>query len=79
MTFLSHKDFTMKNKIKEYRFRLGISQQELATVCGVSRETICRIEANRSNPSLVLAYHIARHLGSSIEDVFLLEEEVLWQ
>lgn len=69
----------MKNKIKEYRFRLGISQQDLANACGVSRETICRIEANRSNPSLVLAYHISRHLGSSIEDVFLLEDEVIWQ
>ena len=47
----------MKNKIKKYRLQMGISQQDLANACGVSRETICRIEANRSDPSLVLAYH----------------------
>ncbi|MBQ1251836.1 MAG: helix-turn-helix transcriptional regulator [Firmicutes bacterium] len=69
----------MKNKIKKYRLQMGISQQDLANACGVSRETICRIEANRSNPSLVLAYHIARRLGSTVEDVFLLEEEIILQ
>ena len=79
MTYLSHKGDTMKNKIKEYRFALGLSQQDLAQACGVSRETICRVEANRSNPSLALAYHIARRLDTTVEDLFLLEEEVILQ
>lgn len=69
----------MKNKIKEYRFALDLSQQDLAKACGVSRETVCRIEANRSNPSLELAYHMARRLDTTIEDLFLLEEEVILQ
>lgn len=69
----------MKNKIKEYRFTLGLSQQDLAQACGVSRETICRIETNRSNPSLELAYHIARQLETTVEDLFLLEEEIILQ
>lgn len=69
----------MKNKIKEYRFRRGLSQQDLANACGVSRETINRIEADRTNPSLLLAFHIAKQLGTTVENLFLPEEEVLWQ
>lgn len=69
----------MKNKIREYRFQLGLSQQELANACGVSRETISRIEANHTNPSLLLAFHIAKQLGTTVESIFLPEEEVLWQ
>ncbi len=69
----------MKNKIKEFRFALGLSQQDLAQACGVSRETICRIETNRSNPSLELAYHIARRLDTTIEELFFLEEEMILQ
>lgn len=69
----------MKNKIKEFRFALDLSQQELAQACGVSRETICRVETNRSNPSLELAYHIARRLDTTIEELFFLEEEIILQ
>lgn len=69
----------MKNKIKEFRFALGLSQQDLAQACGVSRETICRVETNRSNPSLELAYHIARRLDTTIEELFFLEEEMILQ
>lgn len=69
----------MKNKIKEFRFALGLSQQDLAQACGVSRETICRVETNRSNPSLKLAYHIARRLDTTIEELFFLEEEIILQ
>lgn len=70
----------MKNKIKEYRYRLGLSQQELANACGVSRETISRLESNHSNPSLILSIRIAKQLDTSVESIFLLEEEeTFWQ
>ena len=69
----------MKNKIKKYRLTLGLSQQDLAQACGVTRETICRIETDRSNPSLELAYHIARRLDTTEEDLFLLDEEIILQ
>lgn len=70
----------MKNKIKEYRYRLGLSQQELANACGVSRETISRLESNHSNPSLLLSIRISKQLDTSVESIFLLEEEeIFWQ
>lgn len=69
----------MENKIKKYRFAMGISQQNLADLCGVSRETICRIEANKTNPSLELAYRISRYLHVSIEDLFIFDEEPILQ
>ena len=69
----------MKNKIREYRFTLNMSQQDLANRCGVSRETICRIEKNHTNPSLELAYHIAKSLDTTIEELFLLDKEPLIQ
>ncbi len=69
----------MQNKIKKYRFAMEISQQNLADLCGVSRETICRLEANKVNPSLELAYRISRFLHVSIEELFSLEEEPILQ
>ena len=64
----------MRNKIRQFRSLRNISQQELANDCGVSRETICRVETNKANPSLALAYHIARSLNASVEDLFFLDE-----
>ncbi|MGI5873856.1 MAG: helix-turn-helix transcriptional regulator [Bacillota bacterium] len=69
----------MKNKIREFRYRRNLSQQELADRCGVSRETICRVEKNKANPSLSLAYHIARQLDVTIEELFIPEEEPILQ
>ena len=69
----------MRNKIKKYRFAAEISQQQLADVCGVSRETICRLETNKANPSLELAYKISRFLRVPIEELFSLEEEMILQ
>ena len=69
----------MQNKIKKYRFAMGISQQNLADLCDVSRETICRLETNKANPSLELAYRISRFLHVSIEELFSLEEEPILQ
>lgn len=69
----------MKNNIKNLRFLANMSQTELAKKIGVSRETICRVESNKSNPSLELAYKIAKALDTSIEQVFMLEEKKILQ
>jgi putative transcriptional regulator len=63
----------MKNRIKELRARHNLTQEQLAQRVGVRRETVLFIEKGKYNPSLKLAYHIARALQSSIEETFLLE------
>lgn len=69
----------MHNKIKKYRFVAEVSQQNLADLCGVSRETICRIEANKVNPSLELAYRISRFLHVPLEELFTFDEDLILQ
>ena len=64
----------MKNRIEEIRKERGIRQEELAKVLGVSRQTISSLETGRYNPSIFLAYKVARYFGMMIEDVFLFEE-----
>ena len=63
------------NKIREHRARLGLKQEDLARLVGVRRETIGNLEKGRYNPSLVLAWNIARVFGVSIEEVFTVEPE----
>lgn len=65
----------IKNRIKEYRARFDMKQEELASKVGVSRETIGNIEKGKYNPSLVLAWNIAKVFGVTIEEVFTVEEE----
>ena len=65
----------IKNRIKEYRARFNIKQEELALKVGVRRETIGNLEKGKYNPSLVLAWNIAKVFGVTIEDVFTVEEE----
>ena len=65
----------MKNRIEEIRNLRGIRQEELAKQLGVSRQTISSLENGRYNPSILLAYRIARLFGLSIEEVFIFEEE----
>ena len=65
----------MKNRIEEIRNKKGIRQEELARLMGVSRQTISSLENGRYNPSITLAYKIARYFGMSIEEVFIFEEE----
>lgn len=65
----------MKNRMKEYRARLGLTQEKLAEIVGVRRETIIYLEKGKYNPSLKLAYNIARALEASIEDVFILNDD----
>jgi len=67
----------VKNRIEEIRKTRGIRQEEFAKAVGVSRQTISSLETGRYNPSVFLAYKIARFFGMTIEDVFLFEEEVL--
>ena len=64
----------MKTRIKELRARDGLTQVELARRAGVRRETIVFLEKGKYNPSLQLAWNIARIFDLPIEDVFLLEE-----
>ena len=66
----------MKNKIEEIRKERGIRQEEFAKALGVSRQTISSLENGRYNPSILLAYKIARYFGMTIEDVFCFDEEV---
>jgi len=65
----------MKTRMPELRARHDLTQQDLARKVGVSRETIVHIERGRYNPSLLLAYRIARALESGIEEVFIFEEK----
>ncbi|MBD3299915.1 MAG: helix-turn-helix domain-containing protein [Candidatus Moranbacteria bacterium] len=63
----------MKNRIKELRARNNLTQEQLAKLVNVRRETILFIEKGKYNPSLKLAYEIAKALKSSIEETFLLK------
>ena len=63
----------MKNKIKVYRAMHDISQEGLAKELGVSRQTILAIEKGKYDPSLVLAFKIARYFKVSMEEIFTYE------
>lgn len=65
----------MKNRIEEIRRARGIRQEDFARAMGVSRQTISSLETGRYNPSIFLAYRIARYFGMTIEEVFLFEEQ----
>ena len=73
-TFFEEGD-ALKNRIEEIRNLRGIRQEELARQLGVSRQTISSLENGRYNPSILLAYRIARCFDMSIEEVFIFEEE----
>ncbi|MEX2259028.1 MAG: helix-turn-helix transcriptional regulator [Woeseia sp.] len=64
------------NHIRRYRFDYEeMTQQQLAELCGVSRQTINAIERNKYPPSLELAFRIARVFGVGVEDIFLYESD----
>ncbi len=65
----------MKNRLEELRRQRGIKQEDLASALEVSRQTIGSLENGRYNPSILLAFKIARYFGMTIEDIFLYEEE----
>ena len=65
----------MKNRIEEIRKAKDIRQEDFAKALGVSRQTISSLENGRYNPSILLAYKIAKYFGMQIEEVFIFEEE----
>lgn len=65
----------MKNRIEELRKNRGIRQEELADILLVSRQTVSSLENGRYNPSLQLAFRIAKTFGMTIEEIFEDEEE----
>ena len=66
----------MKNRLDELRKERGIKQEQLASLLEVSRQTISSLEKGRYNPSIQLAFKIARYFDMSIEDIFIYEEDV---
>ena len=65
----------MRNRLEEIRKARGIRQEELAESLEVSRQTIGSLENGRYNPSILLAFKIAKYFGMSIEEIFIYEEE----
>jgi putative transcriptional regulator len=64
-----------KTRIKEFRARYDLTQDDLAKSVGVRRETILYLEKGKYNPSLMLAHQIAQTLKTKIDDLFIFEEE----
>ncbi|WP_342605182.1 helix-turn-helix transcriptional regulator [Peribacillus sp. FSL E2-0159] len=66
----------MKNKLEIIRKQHGVKQEELAAALEVSRQTIGSLGNGRYNPSIILAFKIARYFNLSIEEIFIYEEEI---
>ena len=64
----------MKNRISELRKARSMTQQDLADLLGVTRQTIISLESGRYNPSIMLAFKLARAFDLHIEDIFISEE-----
>ncbi|MDR2996151.1 helix-turn-helix transcriptional regulator [Bacillus cereus] len=62
-------------KIKEYRAKLTMTQEDLAKQVGVRRETISHLEKGKYNPSLQLAHDIAKTLHSTIDEIFIFKDK----
>ena len=65
----------MKNRLELIRKYHKITQEELASILEISRQTIGSLKNGRYNPSIILAFKIARYFGLTIEDIFIYEEE----
>ena len=65
----------MRNRLEELRKARGIKQEELAAELEVSHQTIGALENGRYNPSILLAFKIARYFGLTIEEIFIYEED----
>lgn len=75
LTGTAQRKASMKNRLEELRKERGIKQEELASAMEVSRQTIGSLENGRYNPSILLAFKLARYFGMSIEEIFIYEEE----
>ena len=67
----------MKNRLEEIRKQAGLTQEVLADKLEVSRQTINSLESGRYNPSIILAFKLARFFNVTIEELFLYEEDTL--
>lgn len=65
----------MQTRIKEYRARFSMTQEDLAKAAGVRRETIVFLEQGKYNPSLKLAHDVAKILHAKIDDLFIFDDE----
>ena len=65
----------MRTRIKEYRSKLSLTQDDLAKKVGVRRETIVFLEQGKYNPSLKLAHEVAKALNATIDELFLFDDE----
>jgi DNA-binding XRE family transcriptional regulator len=65
----------LQTRIKELRARYDLTQDDLANMVGITRQTLLNLEKGRYNPSLILAYKIARALKSNIEEVFIIRDD----
>ena len=65
----------MKNRLEELRKERGVKQEDLAAALEVSRQTIGSLENGRYNPSILLAFKIARYFNMNIEEIFIYEED----
>ena len=65
----------LTNRLKEHRARLGVNQQEMGRLAGVSRQTISQIERGDYSPSVTLALKLAHICNVTVEDIFTYEEE----
>lgn len=65
----------MKNRLRQLRNEAQLTQEELSKKVGVSRQSIVAIERGKYDPSLQLAFKLARQFNCTIEDIFLFEEE----
>lgn len=74
-TYHSKGGHALENKIAQLRKPLKLTQEELASAVGVTRQTIISLENGRYNASLQLAHKIARYFGMTIEEIFIFEEE----
>lgn len=72
----SPESIIVQTKIKEYRTRLNLTQDDLAKKVGVRRETIVFLEQGKYNPSLKLSHDVARILHTTIDNLFIFEDEV---
>ncbi len=64
----------MKTRIKQYRAKHNLTQERLAEIVGVRRETVIFLEQGKYNPSLRLAHNVARALGAAIDDIFIFDD-----
>lgn len=65
----------MRNRIKEFRARYDMTQEQLARKVGICRETIVYLEKNAYNPSLKLAHQIAKALGTTLDELYIFDED----